>query len=322
MSFQNRDHIRGPDNFRRRNAVVGPDAENVGRPLRGSEIISKFQFPGELLLVEIASRSEHGRRHPKFLGHPGSVRIRNQIGISGRDVSQRLAVRVEKISGEEPGEVVDLVADGDRRLFAQQRLARAPEREVLNRQSLSGRNLQLFGHARRDLQNAAKRIARILSGERTVQKIDALDFLRRDQAPPRRADGVVIADQRGQQKVVGINELLAEELTPQVGSAGQPACRRYCVYAQKARHVFDGVFRVDDVDRAFDLLARDALHRIRQLPLSRRRRVCRRAESPPMETRPASDPVRQVAREPARLRRRFRAEPPERPHVLRPMEEE
>ncbi len=55
-------------------------------------------------------------------------------------------------------------------------------------------------------QHAASRIAGIGRREWTVEKIDPLDFLRRSEAPARRAYGVVVGDQRAQQDIVGIDK--------------------------------------------------------------------------------------------------------------------
>ena len=99
-----------------------------------------------------------------------------------------------------------------------------PQREKSCTEVVLDGDFELLRHARRDLEDAADGVAGIVRREGAVEEVDALDLFGRDEAPTRRADRIVVADQRGEQEVVGINKTRAEEAMPQVR-----VCRTACV---------------------------------------------------------------------------------------------
>ena len=92
------------------------------------------------------------------------------------------------------------------------------------------------------------------------------DRFRRDQIPLRRRAGIVVADQRRDQEIVVIDQRARAGIEA-------PASRRQhrlvvavvALAHEQARHVFDGVFGVLEIDGLVDLFCGDAVGLLRQL---------------------------------------------------------
>ena len=143
---------------------------------------------------------------------------------------------------------------------------RAPKGEVLQGDRFLGGDLQLLGHSRGDLHDAAKRIARKLRREGTIEHVNPVDFLGRNEAPARRPFGVVVADKRRQQQIVGVDEAARRGIdAPGAGLQHRLVVAVVAFAKKQTRRVFERVFRVDNVDLFLDVLARDAGHGVGQL---------------------------------------------------------
>ena len=133
-------------------------------------------------------------------------------------------------------------------------------------------HLELIGHARDVVDHGAHRVAGIGRRERSVEHVDALDFLGRHQAPARR-EGRAVAEQVRQQDAVGIDQ------RARAVARARSAAREHRVVVvadvalahQQAREILQRIFAVGGVDGLGDLLAGDAFDGGRNLRRQRGR---------------------------------------------------
>src|SRR5205823_2126094 len=116
------------------------------------------------------------------------------------------------------------LADVRRGLPRAIRVARRVEIEGLPRERLLDRRFEALWHPRGHLDDGAHRIAGVRGGEWPIHDIDPLNLRRRDQTPARRADAVVVRDQRGKQDAVGVYEA-ARAGTHAPGARGERGLR-------------------------------------------------------------------------------------------------
>jgi hypothetical protein len=122
-----------------------------------------------------------------------------------------------------------------------------------------GVRLEAGWHAGDVIDHGADRIAGVGGREGAVQHVDALDFLRRDQAPARRESGA-IAQVVGQQDAVGVHHRTGAVAGARSagGQHGVVVVADEALAHQQAGQVFERVFAVGGVDGLLDLLGGDA----------------------------------------------------------------
>src|SRR5207248_3336884 len=109
-------------------------------------------------------------------------------------------------------------------------------------------------------------IARIRGSERAVHDFDAFDFRRSHHAPPWSSDAVVVGDERGQQYSVAEYKA-ARARTHAPNTAGECRLRIAGVALpyEKTRRIFQGIFRIHDVDCGAGAFGGDAGAELRAL---------------------------------------------------------
>ena len=170
-------------------------------PLR-CQVVGELDLAVLLLLVLQAARAiDHDvgtqsvavgmRASDRGVGGTGSA-----AGFGRSDKRIGLAVGVQAVGTQPPGQIAKFVADHCTGLCALELLLGAVEIEILTATLQLGPGLQLLWHTGADLDHRAHRVSRVGGRERAVHDIDTFDFFRRYQCPARRCAGVVVADQR------------------------------------------------------------------------------------------------------------------------------
>ena len=209
-------------------------------------------------------------------GRVGAAELRDRPGGAGRRPRcrvERLAIAALEIGRDEHRERVPAIAERDAGLVGAVGVLGLVEIEGLERFGLLEGELRLVRRARGDLQHAADGVARVHGGERAIEKVDALDFLRRNHAPARCGVAVVVAEQVRQQDVIGIDQC-ARTGAQAPGARGEHGLivASVSLAHKQTRQIFDRVLGIDHVDRLVDLLPRDPFGGLRKLILFLHRR--------------------------------------------------
>ena len=112
----------------------------------------------------------------------------------------------------------------------------------------------LVGHLRRDLHHRTHGITGVGCSEGSVKHINALDLFRRDQSPSGGSNGVVIGDERRQQKIIGVDKTAGAGVDPPC--TGRQHRLRVAIVAlayKQGGQIFHCVLSVDDIDLLLDL---------------------------------------------------------------------
>src|SRR5665213_2964024 len=126
---------------------------------------------------------------------------------------------------------------------------RSVQIEMLQCLGLVDRYLKRIRLTRCNRHHSTHRVTGIGGGEGAVHHVDARYLLRRDEAPPRSTNGVVVCYECRQRNTVGVHE------TPRTGAyppnTGANCCLRIAVIAfpyVNARQILHRIFRIDEVD--------------------------------------------------------------------------
>ena len=248
-----------------RPGIVVPVADRIGRGKPWRDVPGDPAVDiGHLRMEQPAGPDDIGRLAKPVDGAESAERAgwKSRVGYIG----ERLAVAVLEIARDQPGHVIVAVADEGAGIVGAKRLVCAELLEGLEGLRLLDVGLERVRHAGGDLHYAAYGISGIKRGERAIEHIDARDLLGCDQPPARRADRVVVGDQRGEQEIIRIDETACACIYPR--GAGRERCLRVAIVAfaqEKARQVFERVLRVDDIDAPVCHSRRYALRGLRKL---------------------------------------------------------
>ena len=237
--------------------VVAPVADQVRRAQHGRDVVRQHAVEVEHPRLQQAAGADDVGRLAQLV-----VRRKRAGGtcrcMRGSDVGQRLAVAVLQVGADEPRQRAVAAAGGEAALAGAVIAFRAVLVEGLQRLRLLERDFGPVRLPRGDAQDAADRIAGVGGGERSVQHVEMVDGLRRDHAPARRADAVVVGDQRGYRDVVDEHQRARAGIDAP-GARGERRLRiaEVALAEEHARQVSGGVLHVDGIDRVLDAFAVD-----------------------------------------------------------------
>lgn len=244
--------------LRGRGGIVEEQRTGIGQPDIGRDVERELELEIILLLMLEPGRAEHadgsaGAVDFVIAAAGGRARSGGRGRAIGGDVEERLALAIDMIGADEPGERAGAIADGRADAIDGQIAIRAILIEGLQADARADARFQFVGQARGDVDDRADRIARIGRREGPVEDFDPINLLRRDHRPARGCGRVVVADQRREQRAVGIDQA-ARAGADARGARGE---RRLGVadmaFADdEARQIFERILDIGPVDRGGD----------------------------------------------------------------------
>ena len=231
-------------------------AADIGQPQRGGEIERGLELEPILHLMLERGRADDPDRAAGAIDVVIATR-RRRAGRAfrggGAGKADRLTATVDMIDASKERERPEPIAERAAELIGRQGAVRAVQVDLLHRGSRDQRALQTIGQARRDVDNGADRVARICRRERPVEHVDAGNLLGRYQAPARAGRGVVVADQRREDRAVGVDQAARASAEPRGACRKRRLAVADMAFANdEARQIFERILDIARVDRRRD----------------------------------------------------------------------